>query len=124
MARTSFQTKLFLATFATAFIALSVAGVLFAVTTRRQTNSQVEQTLRAEARLVADVLSADAATAPPSISTSTLDAEADRLGQQMNARVTFIAADGAVLGDSAEPLEALASMENHATRGCVTGTAT
>ncbi|MFN7982112.1 MAG: ATP-binding protein [Vicinamibacterales bacterium] len=116
MARTSFQTKLFLATFATAFIALSVAGVLFAVTTRRQTNSQVEQTLRAEARLVADVLSATAATAPPSVNTSALDAEADRLGQQMNARVTFIAADGAVLGDSAEPLEALASMENHATR--------
>ncbi len=116
MARTSFQTKLFLATFATAFLALTVAGVLFAVTTRRQTNAQVEQTLRAEARLVAEVLTSNPGSASPAVSTRTLDDEADRLGAQMNARVTFIASDGTVLGDSAEPLDALPSMENHATR--------
>lgn len=115
MARTSFQTKLFLATFATAFLALAVAGVLFSWTTRRQTNAQVEQTLRAEARLVADVMTANASTSSAN-STRSLDDEADRLGAQMTARVTFIAPDGTVLGDSAEPLDALPTMENHATR--------
>ena len=54
--RAPFSDKLFLATFATAFIALSVAGVLFAVTTRRQNQLLSRMTLRAEARLVADVL--------------------------------------------------------------------
>jgi len=115
VARTSFQTKLFLATFATAFLALAVAGVLFSWTTRRQTNAQVEQTLRAEARLVADVMTANASTSSAN-STRSLDDEADRLGAQMTARVTFIAPDGTVLGDSAEPLDALPTMENHATR--------
>src|SRR5262245_12883834 len=45
-----------------------------------------------------------------------LDAEADRLGSRLQARVTLIAPDGRVLGDSAEPLENLPTLENHATR--------
>lgn len=114
MPRTSFQTKLFLAAFSTAFLALSVAGTLFAITSRRQTTIQVEQTLRAEAQLAADVL----AHIPSSDATDArlLDQEADRIGARVGSRVTFIAADGTVLGDSAEPFESLAGMENHATR--------
>src|SRR5205814_2562120 len=45
-----------------------------------------------------------------------LDSEADRLGSRLDARVTLIASDGRVLGDSAEPVERLPTLENHATR--------
>ncbi|MEQ1909073.1 MAG: ATP-binding protein [Vicinamibacterales bacterium] len=116
MPRASFQTKLFLAAFLTAVLALLVAGVLFALTTRRQTNDQVEQTLKAEAQLAADLLTRSPDTVEASGSPRALDAEADRIGARVAARVTFIAADGVVVGDSAEPLDALPSMENHAMR--------
>jgi two-component system phosphate regulon sensor histidine kinase PhoR len=110
--RATFQTKFFFAALSTAIIALAVAGVLFATTMRRQIDRRIEQTLVAEARLAADLLARDntLATLPE------LDAEADRLGDLIGARVTFIAADGRVLGDSAEPLEGVAAMENHADR--------
>src|SRR5262249_36157137 len=45
-----------------------------------------------------------------------LDAEADRVGELLGARVTFIAADGRVLGDSAETVDGVLAMENHAER--------
>jgi len=112
--RISFQTKLFLAALSTALLALLVAGGLFAFNLQRQTNTRVEQTLRSEAQLAAELL----ARAPESSSSSdqALDLEADRIGTLITARVTFIAADGVVLGDSAEPYEAISQMENHLTR--------
>src|SRR5205823_2090035 len=45
-----------------------------------------------------------------------LDEEADRIGALVGARVTFIAPDGKVVGDSAETVEAIAGMENHGSR--------
>jgi hypothetical protein len=54
--RFSFQTKLFLAALSTALLALLVAGALFAFTMQRQTNQRVEQTLRSEAPLAAELL--------------------------------------------------------------------
>jgi two-component system phosphate regulon sensor histidine kinase PhoR len=110
--RTTFQTKFFLAAFSAAVIALAVAGVFFAVTMRRQTDARIESTLVAEARMAADLLGRNAApfTVPE------LDEEADRLGELLQARVTFIASDGRVVGDSAETLEGVAAMENHAQR--------
>jgi two-component system phosphate regulon sensor histidine kinase PhoR len=91
---------------------LVVAGALFAVSAARRNETQTEQTLTAEARLAADLLAqrATAADVPE------LDAEADRVGALLGARVTFIAGDGRVVGDSAEPLEAVPQMENHGTR--------
>jgi two-component system phosphate regulon sensor histidine kinase PhoR len=44
------------------------------------------------------------------------DALADELGPRANGRVTFIDADGVVLGDSQVSLEALAHVENHRDR--------
>jgi len=110
--RATFQTKFFLAALSTAIIALAVAGVLFATTMRRQIDQRIEQTLVAEARLAADLLGRD--TTPAAL--PELDAEADRVGELIGARVTFIAADGRVLGDSAESLDGVAAMENHADR--------
>ena len=116
MPRASFQTKLFLAASATAVLSLLVAGLMFSMAARTQNNRLVEQTLRAEARLAADVIAALPAAGNGTDDGTALDREADRIGEHIAARVTLIAEDGTVLGDSAEPASALASMENHATR--------
>jgi len=108
----TFQTKLFSAGTIAAAIGLAVAGLLFAGTTARRTDAQIEQTLTAEARLAGELL----ARAAPASAVAELDAEADRIGDLVGARVTFIAADGAVVGDSSESLEGVARMENHASR--------
>lgn len=112
--RLNFQGKLFLTAFATAALALAVAGLLFTRGMRRQTEQRIEQTLAAEARLAAELLgqAAGRGERPP----ADLDAEADRIGTLIAARVTFIAPDGRVLGDSAESLAALPTLENHAAR--------
>jgi two-component system phosphate regulon sensor histidine kinase PhoR len=108
----SFQTRFFFAALSAALIALAVAGALFATTMRRQIDARIENTLVAEARLAADLLTAGAATSDA----TPLDEEADRIGELLGARVTFIAADGRVVGDSSEPFDALAGMENHGQR--------
>ena len=113
--RASFQTKLFLAGLSAAFLTLLVAGLLFAATMQRQTNRRVEQTLRTEAQLAGALLARGGAATDRGDRRALAD-EASRLGTLLTARVTFIANDGTVLGDSAEPFEALASIDNHATR--------
>ena len=109
---TRFQRKFFVAAMATAEIALAVAGALIATTMRRQLDERIESTLVAQARLAADLLGRGA----PFATTGELDGEADRIGELLGARVTFINRQGQVVGDSSEPLEALAGMENHAQR--------
>ena len=83
---------------------------------RRQSDVRVEQMLKSEAQLAAELLTRAPGLGAAPGSDRALDNEADRIGALVSARVTFIAADGTVLGDSAEPFEALASMENHGTR--------
>jgi two-component system phosphate regulon sensor histidine kinase PhoR len=115
MATASFRIQLFLAALSTGVIALLIAGVLFSESMRVRADEQLEQTLVAEARLASELLSRSAlvtADAPLSV----VDAEAKRMGRLLDARVTLIAADGRVVGDSAEALEAIASMDNHLTR--------
>jgi two-component system phosphate regulon sensor histidine kinase PhoR len=114
--RASFQTKFFFAALSAAILALTVAGLLFATTMRRQTNARIENTLVAEARLAADLLGRAAPPASGASDLAALDEEADRLGQLIDARVTLIAADGQVLGDSSETVDAVATMENHGQR--------
>jgi two-component system phosphate regulon sensor histidine kinase PhoR len=113
----SFQTKFFLASLLVAALALAVAGVLVATSIRRQVNARIERTLVAEAQLASELLGRSELAAPagdmPAIA---LDQEADRIGALLGARVTFIAVDGRVVGDSSEPFDALATLENHATR--------
>ena len=116
----TFQTKLFSAATAAAIIGLAVAGVLFAILTARRTDAKIEQTLVAEARLAADLVSQmplqTAATADTREMIARFDPEADRIGQVLDARVTVIARDGRVFGDSAETPAAVAGMENHGSR--------
>jgi two-component system phosphate regulon sensor histidine kinase PhoR len=108
----TFQIKIFSAATVAAAIGLAVAGATFATSTARRTDAAIEQTLTSEARLAADLL----ARGPATTAVADLDAEADRIGELVGARVTFIAADGRVVGDSAETLDGVAQMENHASR--------
>jgi two-component system phosphate regulon sensor histidine kinase PhoR len=78
---------------------------------RRRADERIEKTIEAEARLLSQLLSRSAITTDRA-----LDEEADRIGRTLDARVTLIAADGRVVGDSSETLEAVATMENHGTR--------
>jgi len=110
--RARFQTKLFVAALSAAIIALAVAGVLFATTMRRQIDARIEATLTAEARMAADLLGRGV----PLSSVPELQDEAIRLGGLIGARVTFIAPDGRVVGDSGETLEGIATVENHGQR--------
>ena len=115
--RASFRTKLFLSALSAAVLALVVAGLLLAAAARSQTDARIESTLISEARLAAELLGRDdMRSSPAGDDLPELDAEADKIGQLLGARVTFIAADGRVLGDSFEPIDAVRTMENHATR--------
>jgi len=108
----TFQAKFFFAAVSSAVIALVVAGTLFAAMMRSEVNDQIRATLVAQARLAADLLSHSS----PSLTVPALDAEADRLGALTGTRVTLVAPDGRVIGDSSETLEGVAAMENHALR--------
>jgi DNA-binding response OmpR family regulator len=110
--RAHVQTQFFVAALTATILALGVAGILFSGTMRRQVDDQIESTLVAETRLAAELLSRT--TPLPTI--PEIQDEAIRIGELLSARVTFIAEDGRVVGDSFEQLSDLASMENHAQR--------
>jgi two-component system phosphate regulon sensor histidine kinase PhoR len=107
----SFRTRLFLTSLTAAVAALMVATLLLSWSVRRNVSDRIERSLVTEARLAAELL----ARQPP-VPARDLDAEADALGALGEARVTFIAADGRVTGDSGIAFDALAAVESHADR--------
>jgi two-component system phosphate regulon sensor histidine kinase PhoR len=109
--RIGFRAKTFLAVFAVATAAVLVGAILLEMSVGRQMDQRIERSLVSEARMAAELLSHHQAT-----SEAAIDDEADRIGRQIEARVTFIAADGRVIGDSAVEGSALAGVENHAGR--------
>ena len=106
------RTRLFAAAFAIATVSLLLAGALVSLSSQRQLIERIERELVAQARLVAELV-ARRETAP---TVAELDREADALGRELGARVTLIAPDGRVVGDSAEDGAGLAAMENHGAR--------
>jgi two-component system phosphate regulon sensor histidine kinase PhoR len=112
--RPSFQARFFVSALSPAVLALAVGGLLFATSMRRQADARIEATLHEQVRLAAELIARSKPATVPG--PAELDEEADRLGQLVAARVTFIGADGRVVGDSSEPLDALATMENHLQR--------
>ncbi len=87
-----------------------IMGVYLASLTRNSQLDNLRSQLENEARITAE------ASLPGFLSQDKkgiLDALAKRLGEQTDTRVTIIATDGTVLGDSEEDP---AAMENHATR--------
>src|SRR5688500_12806954 len=107
----TFRTRLFLASLAAAGATLVVATVLVSWSLRQSVSERIERSLVTQARLTAELLSRQR----PS-TRAELDTEADTLGRLAEARVTFIAPDGTVVGDSEVPPEGLASVDNHADR--------
>ena len=112
MTRLSFRARVFLALTAVAVVALGIAAILTARALAASTVARIERGLVAETRLAADLLSISV----PGTAIDALDDEADRLGGFVDARVTFIRADGVVVGDSAEDGTALLALENHGQR--------
>jgi two-component system, OmpR family, phosphate regulon sensor histidine kinase PhoR len=95
----------------TTALTLLVATVLVSWSVRRATSERIERSLVSQTRLAAETLSHRQAAAG-----AELDAEADALGGLVGARVTLVASDGVVIGDSDLDGEALATVENHGDR--------
>ena len=109
--RTSFRTKVFVASVVAAAVSIIAAALLLSWQARAQQRSALEGRLADEARLIAELLSQATAVDGPA-----LDVEADRLGQLVSTRITFVAEDGRVVGDSTQPADSLETLENHALR--------
>jgi two-component system phosphate regulon sensor histidine kinase PhoR len=107
----TFRTRLFFTSLAVAALTLLVATILVSWSVRRTTSEQIERTLVGQTRLAAETLSHRRTP-----SGSTHDAEADAMGRLVGARVTFVAPDGRILGDSDVDAEHIAAVDNHATR--------
>ena len=107
----TFRTRLFVTSLATAALTIAVATMLVSWSIRRTLGDHIERSLVNEARLAAETLShrrpAGAAE---------LDDEADALGSLLSVRVTFVAPDGVVVGDSDLDGEDLQAVDNHAAR--------
>ena len=107
----TFRTRVFLTSLITAGITVLCATMLASESIRRATEAQIERTLVSQARLAAQTLSHRQAS-----SSAELDGDADALGKLAGLRVTFIAPDGTVIGDTDLDAEQLKTVENHATR--------
>jgi two-component system, OmpR family, phosphate regulon sensor histidine kinase PhoR len=104
----TFRAKIFLTALAAAAMAVVVATALVSWSVRRSLEQRIERELGLEARMAAEILSHHNAATEPE-----LDAEADALGRILGVRVTFIAADGRVVGDSDLTPDQLKTVENH-----------
>jgi two-component system phosphate regulon sensor histidine kinase PhoR len=105
----TFGARTFLGTLMATSIALGVATILMSMELRSTMEADIVDHLKSQARLAAALL-AGRHDIPDA------DAEADELGRLIQARVTFIADDGRVLGDSEIARDALGNLENHLTR--------
>ena len=105
----TFPTRTFVGVFLVSSIALGVSTVLVDRSLQTYSRQDIRNTLVSEARLAAYLLAEQTTLPDP-------DAEADALGRRLEARVTLIAADGRVLGDSEVAAADLPSLENHLTR--------
>jgi two-component system phosphate regulon sensor histidine kinase PhoR len=88
----------------TAALGASIEGAV-----RERMTEALQETLRSQCLIVRNIITGGERTRTP----AEMDAEAKFLGGELSERVTFIAADGKVLGDTEhDPL----TMENHNTR--------
>jgi two-component system phosphate regulon sensor histidine kinase PhoR len=107
----TFRTRVFVTSLLAAAVTLGLAVALISYHVRRNVNERIERSLVASARIAAEALSHRRAGAA-----AELDTEADALARLGNARVTFIAPDGRVVGDSDVAADALSTLDNHSAR--------
>jgi len=105
----TFRTRTFLVVLVASAAALVVALWLLQGTLRQTMATDIEQGLARQAALAGELLAGQTNLADP-------EAEALHLGRLLDERVTLIAADGRVLGDSEVAETNLPAVENHATR--------
>lgn len=106
------RTRLFLASFGIAAVSLFLAAALGSTSAQSQLLQRIETELIRETNLVAELVMREVPSPPG----ATLDADADALGGQLEARVTLIAPDGRVVADSERDGTALFAMDNHGAR--------
>jgi two-component system phosphate regulon sensor histidine kinase PhoR len=107
-----FRGKIFLTSLGVAAAALALLTLIVAYERRQDERANIETRLVSQAQLVAELLSGN----PTLTSDQGIDDEADRLARLMGTRVTLIAADGRVVGDSDLDGQAIADVENHLQR--------
>jgi two-component system phosphate regulon sensor histidine kinase PhoR len=107
----TFRAKIFLTALAAAAMAVLVATTLVSWSVRRSLEQRIARELALEARMAAEMLSHRTAATELE-----LDGEADTLRAIVGARVTFVAADGRVVGDSDLTADQLRTVENHGDR--------
>ena len=105
----TFRTRTFLGVLLASSLALAVSTLLVERSLRESLTADIRTNLLSEARLAAYLL-ARQTTVPDA------DAEANELGAVVDARITLIAADGRVIGDSEVDAAALADLDNHGSR--------
>jgi two-component system phosphate regulon sensor histidine kinase PhoR len=107
----SVRLKLFIGSMAAAVFAVTTMALLVPWQLRTQERTVIQHRLADESKLIADLLAA-----AHDITEADMDREADRLGTLVSGRVTLIAGDGRVVGDSTQTPAELETLENHATR--------
>jgi two-component system phosphate regulon sensor histidine kinase PhoR len=107
----TFRSRLFATSVATAAVTLIISTTLVSWSVRRTMDAMIQESLVNGARMAAETLSHRRAASP-----AELDAEADILGGQVHARVTFVAPDGTVVGDSELNADELRALDNHTDR--------
>ncbi len=110
--RLGVRAKLFLASVSVIAIAVVVAHAYLSSALDRMLTERIRDDLFVRLALV----ERETERVDASATTAEWDALADDLGSRAGARVTFIASDGRVLGDSEVPVDRIASVENHLSR--------
>lgn len=111
--RFSLQTKILVGYVAFTLVVAGAVYIYLNTSLRGDVSGHTRQQLLNDARLIRSYLEN---TPLPSLSPGTVDPIADRLAEQCGARVTVVAEDGVVAGDSSIPLSAVPFMENHGDR--------
>jgi two-component system phosphate regulon sensor histidine kinase PhoR len=92
--------------------ALVLVTLIVAQGVRKEQRSAIELRLSEQAQLISDLIS----RRQDLTDATSFDREADRLAKSVDGRVTLIAHDGVVLGDSDLDAEAIRHLENHLNR--------
>ncbi|HUR20348.1 MAG TPA: ATP-binding protein [Vicinamibacterales bacterium] len=105
----TFRTRTFVAILIACAMALAASTALVTTSLRRTMLADIEGAMLRQVRLAAELLSDRGTLADP-------DAEAAVISRLIDSRVTFIRADGVVIGDSDVDAAALDSVDNHLMR--------
>ena len=110
--RISIATKFFLTYFVITGTALAFAGIAGYIQFKRYAAEEVDRSLENQARLAAEMFRPFLEAPVPD--RGTIAAEGERLGKDMDTRLTIVLPGGEVVADSSVGAAGVPSMENHA----------